>query len=181
MNREKIQIKAVLDKDIFLGCFLFVFFMMMFYESYKIVSLTVSDVGGDFFPKIVSVFGCIVSVFILLGGIQSARKKKNSPQIKKTSCELADEKNRKRKNSLVSMVSLGLILFYMVFFQILGFILSSSLYVLIQTFILTPDGKKRNIKNAAVILCVAGFIPSMVFFFFRYFFNLMLPVGLVFY
>jgi hypothetical protein len=178
MRQENAGIKAVLNKDIFLGFFLFFFFILMFYESHKIVSLTVSDVGGDFFPKIVSIFGCILSVFILIGGIRSAGKRRT--QIEQTFYAI-EEKGKKRSDALISVVSLGLILLYMTFFQLLGFILSSSLYVIIQTFILTPDEKKRNIKNAVVILCVAGFLPAVIFFFFRYFFNLMLPIGFVFY
>jgi hypothetical protein len=182
MSQENTKIKAVLNKDIFLGFFLFFFFVIMFYESHRIVSLTVSDVGGDFFPKIVSAFGSMLSVFIFLGGIQVARMKKRLPQqIEKIPDEMTADRIKKRGDSFVSIISLGLILLYMIFFQLLGFILSSSLYVLAQTFILIPDERKRNIKKSIAILWVAGFIPAIVFIFFRYFFNLMLPVGFIFY
>jgi hypothetical protein len=80
--------------------------------------------------------------------------------------------------SLVQMfLSLFIICAYIFFFQRLGFILSSVLFLLAETFLLTSRDKRK--KWAPLIICLSTGLPVLIYFLFTKSLSLFLPRGLL--
>lgn len=73
----------------------------------------------------------------------------------------------------VSLTAL-LLLVYVAMLGVVGFVLSSSIYLFFQILLLTPTRIKQNIPLTAIV-AIAGSV--FVYCVFRYVFDLMLPVG----
>lgn len=81
----------------------------------------------------------------------------------------------KKKTDYRSLVlSAVLMVLYVAFIELLGFVLVSVIYLFAEFWILTPPDKPRRPVLYALIALVA---PVVTYFIFRYAFDMLLPVG----
>ena len=73
------------------------------------------------------------------------------------------------------VITILLICAYLFFYNRLGFVLSSILYLLAQFFILTPKEKRK--KWAILIVCLSAAIPAILFTLFTKVLSIWLPFG----
>ena len=165
------------NKDMVIGIILFSFFLFAFIESFGIKTIAASAIGADFFPRLVSIFGMVLSILIFKGGVLVFRSRDKKLEVS----EEAAGGEGNLYDTAVVIITILLSFLYMLIFNTLGYIFSSILYMIIQAFLMTPDEKKRSIKNGILIIVISVSVPVGVFLFFRYIFYLMLPVGSLFY
>lgn len=79
-----------------------------------------------------------------------------------------------KREVVASFIALGL---YVGLMGVIGFLITTVVYLFVQILILTPREKwKKNYVPAAITAVVAGVV---LFFIFRYVLNVLLPVGIL--
>lgn len=99
-------------------------------------------------------------------------------QIKRGMKIIKDGKVNKNEDHLdysTFIKTLAIIILYIGFLNILGFIISTIIFLFLEFIILTPDRLK---KNYILYLLIALITSLLVYFLFRYGLNLILPRGL---
>ncbi len=86
------------------------------------------------------------------------------------------KKDKEESDYLTFIKTLSLIILYIGFLNILGFIISTVIFLFLEFIVLTPSRIKKNYILFFFISLVTSF---MVYFLFRYGLNLILPRGIV--
>jgi putative tricarboxylic transport membrane protein len=124
--------------------------------------------NAKFWPKVVGILGCIVSlVHLIQGAVDGAAGKQ---EMKTENMEISAA-----GFSGEGKITLALIFFFILGMNIIGFLPMSIIYLFLQLVILKPKEERNYIKIAAlsVIFC------TVVWALFRYGFNMMLPSGIL--
>ncbi|SNS70703.1 Tripartite tricarboxylate transporter TctB family protein [Anaerovirgula multivorans] len=150
------------QKDILSSMIFLIIGVAVFAYSATIQTVIKADVGPAFAPKIVTM-GIIILAVVKLG----LSIKKNTPEYTKKST-----KNENTLNGLLTIVALGL---YVALFNVLGFIISSALYLFFQMYLLMSAEKRNYIIMGIISITV----PVCIYFLFVKAFSLMLPAGLL--
>ncbi|AOT69829.1 tripartite tricarboxylate transporter TctB family protein [Geosporobacter ferrireducens] len=150
------------QKDIVSSMIFLILGVSVYLYSGTIKTIIKADVGPAFAPKIVTM-GIIILAVIKLG----LSIKKNTPEYTKKTT-----KNENTLNGLLTIVALGL---YVALFDVLGFVISSALYLFFQMCLLMSAEKRNYIKIGIISIVV----PVCIYFLFVKAFNLMLPTGLL--
>lgn len=117
-----------------------------------------TSISPFFLPKIMLVIIFVLSACRLAFSLKSVSK---------------DEEEKKVRVPLISLLTMALIVCYALSFKLLGFAISSSIYLFLQMLLLT-HGKKRNWYLIIGISVVASFGLYLLFV---NVFNVMLPPG----
>lgn len=88
----------------------------------------------------------------------------------------SDVEESEKIDMLTVLKTIVLIVIYIAFLKMIGFIIMSALYLFFQFIVLTPADKKKNHIVYAIIAVVSS---VCIFLIFRYGFDLMLPAGLL--
>lgn len=146
---------------------LLLFDLLYFTQTLTIEVKDFSTVAGArLVPYICSVILAVCAVILLVRAVRE--QKKNDAREE----EEADAQPRSNYKNVV--ITLALIVVYAVFFAILGFILSTILFVTAQVFVLMPVKSKKNFIHAMI----AGVVVSvLVYLLFTNIFFVMLPTG----
>lgn len=150
------------QKDILCSMIFLILGAGVFVYSATIKNVIKTDVGPAFAPRIVTM-GIIILAVIKLG----LSIKNNTPEYTKKTT-----KNENTLNGLLTIVALGL---YVALFDVLGFVISSALYLFFQMYLLM-SAEKRNYVTMGIISIT---VPVVIYFLFVKAFNLMLPTGLL--
>ncbi|GAK09894.1 tripartite tricarboxylate transporter TctB family protein [Geomicrobium sp. JCM 19038] len=142
-----------------------VFFLSINMNTLSILSIGVSS---SFFPIVASVIMFLISIVLLY----LARKQAGNEEVASTKED--DEGNVKSKQVNVG-ITFVLILLYLLFLPIIGFILATTLYLVVQSYLLATK-EKRNLLMFSSLSLTASVVIYHVF---RSGFDLMLPVGIL--
>ncbi|MGN7284600.1 tripartite tricarboxylate transporter TctB family protein [Shouchella rhizosphaerae] len=153
--------------------------VLMFVASLRMETLTILSigVGSRFLPLLMAVAIFLLSTLLLLGGL----KKKAEPASEAASAlDIPDvdakQPQQKTSNEKTTVLATSLLLIgYVVALPVLGFILASTLYMAVQSMMMTNRQKKRFF---VIVLLISFAVSVLLYYVFRVGFNLMLPIGL---
>ena len=151
------------SKDIISGITLILIGAIMFVSTFSIKVISGMSVGitSDFVPKIATIAMVIFGAFILVDGLKKYK-------------EYTDERVNKssvNRNVIATLIIIGTYIFLI---NLLGFIVSTTLYLFIQCNILAPKEK----RNKALFLIISVVTAIIVYYLFSRVFLLMLPLGI---
>lgn len=114
----------------------------------------------------------VLSLWIIARGFRKRKKYlAEGGKIEKTSLKAG---LMEKREVVASFIALGL---YVGLMGVVGFAITTILYVFVQILILTPREKwKKNYIPAAITAVIAGVV---LFYIFRYMLNVLLPVGIL--
>jgi len=136
------------------------FGIFIFFQSLKIIPRMGKDIGSGYMPKIVS--GSIVALSIL--------------KLVLTLSKRTNEKEKKENSdTLGGILTIVLLAVYTLSFNILGFILSTVMYLFFQILILS-DENNRKIPLFAIIAIV---VPVAIYTLFVHVIKSSLPTGIL--
>jgi putative tricarboxylic transport membrane protein len=155
-------------KDIFGGLFWLVVAVGMYYASFSIRVLTIgggstSFVGSGFMPRLVAIGMMLLSLTIMW---QSWQKQKFARTDVCSNDELSF-----RERYLPVTVSIGLLIAYIAFMEMMGFVIMTAVYLCGQMFILATPEHRRPVLFVAVSVVSA----LAIYYTFVEVFQLMLP------
>jgi len=174
-KEDEVQEQVFDLKEIFPGVVITIFAIFIFISSFSLKSLQMNPVGSDFLPKIVSTLAFLGSVIInipIVIRLIKNRKRNRDVATNRKSQQVNLDKAAKRYSTLIT---LGLITLYIVMMGLLGFIISTSLYLFIQIILLAPKEKRKPIM-IGIISIVSSLVIYLIF---RYAFTIVLPVGIL--
>ena len=124
------------------------------------------SIGAEFIPRIYGVVLLLLAVCLIYQGIKSAKSFASE--------QTSAEGKKDTKNVLFTFV---LIIIYVALMQILGFILSSILFLILMSLVLTPANTKPNFIALGIysVLLSAG-----TYYLFHNLMFIPLPVGILF-
>jgi uncharacterized membrane protein len=155
-------------KEALLGLFFLVFFALVIVFSKDIKVLIISSVDAKFWPRIVGIFGCIVSLVHLIQGLISGMDGRKAQAAEGVEITVAS-------SSPEGKMTLGLIFLFVLGINIIGFLPMAIIYLFLQLAVLKPKEERNYVKIAAV----AVIFSTIVWAAFRYGFNMMLPSGVL--
>jgi putative tricarboxylic transport membrane protein len=147
-------------KEIICSVIFAVFGGFMYLEAAKIHPLMEKDLGSGFFPKIIGLSIFVVAIIQLILTI-----KREAPK----------ETKNDQEDSKGGLFTIAAIAGYTVLYDVLGFILSTMIYLFIQICILSSK-KNRNYKLFALVSVITPFI---IYALFVYVIDMPLPEGLL--
>ncbi len=124
------------------------------------------SIGAEFIPRIYGVVLLLLAVCLIYQGIKSAKSFASE--------QASAEGNKDTKNVLLTF---ALIIIYVALMQPLGFILSSILFLILMSLVLTPTNTKPNFI-ALVIYSVL--LSGGTYYLFHNLMFIPLPVGIIF-
>ena len=137
--------------------------IIAFIDSFLIKEGVMMARGGDFMPRIVTFLWVIFSFIIVL----KTSKEDAAKNTKKT------ENNEDQKGFILTLL---LLIAYAFLVGILGFLLSSVIYLFVQILIFAPKSK----HNYLLISIISVVIPVFIYWIFNSVFMLILPSGIIF-
>lgn len=144
----------------------------LFAIAYLIGSLFIKrtkfvSIGADFMPKI---YG---TVLLLLAACQVYQGFLEAKQFV-TATEKNEVKQKDTKNVLLTFI---LIVSYVALMELLGFVVSSMIFLFLMSLLLTPKNMKHNY---IVTIIFSVILPLGAYLFFRKIMHLSLPIGIIF-
>jgi putative tricarboxylic transport membrane protein len=132
----------------------------MFLQSRTIISKVAKDIGSGFMPKIVA--GAIIAVSLI--------------KLVLTLFSKSDEREEKGDMDLSGgLWTIALLATYVILFNILGFLVSSALYLFFQMTVLSNE-KNRKI---GLFLAISIIFPILIYVLFVYIIEMPLPEGIL--
>jgi uncharacterized BrkB/YihY/UPF0761 family membrane protein len=138
--------------------------------------LNTKSVGGNaLVPRLLSlVMGTSCLYILVTASIKLYREKKSKPETTLTAAQEEKETPSDYKKVTSTLVLISL---YAIFFPLLGFAISTILYLSAQIYLLTPKHKKKKLPPLILALIFTAFIYAI----FTYVFFLVLPSGSIWY
>jgi putative tricarboxylic transport membrane protein len=147
------------NKNILISILFIILGGFVYIESLNIKHMMHNDVGSAFFPKMVA------AVTIVISGVKLAFSLKNGK----------DETKSKIKGDLAGgWITILLLSVYVLIFAPVGFIISTTVYLFLQMFVLCPKDK-RKIPFLGIISVAT---PLFIYTLFVYVINMPLPKGI---
>jgi hypothetical protein len=161
-------------KGVFVGGFLLLLFASISIGAQSIQLLVIAKIDATFWPTVVGILGCILSAALI---VQSYIIGKKITVMEENETYSSQERGDKwnDEGNLRTIFTFILLFLYVLGIFLLGWIISTLLYLFFQFSILTEKEKRKPIRIA--ILTVV--FTTLVYIFFRYVFLLMLPVGIL--
>lgn len=160
------HIKSRKISDLVLGLFILVLGIILAMGAAQITTGASLQQGGDHMPKIVSIF------LIILGLCQILFAERRAETI--ASDDSSEELSFKKKtiNFILEFITLFV---YIFFLKKVGFIVMTTLFVFVQSYLITPKPKVNFIKMAVLAVLTS----TITYYVFVNAFSLMLPVGIL--
>lgn len=130
------------------------------------------SLGGEFMPELYGYFLLFLSLLQIISGFRSARA--NVSDTDTSPSESGEVPKSDSKNVLMVFIAIVL---YLATMQLLGFILSSCIFLFLLNFLLTPSDTKKNPRVTAIY---AILLPIVTYFIFHNYMNINLPAGIFF-
>lgn len=168
--------KKGINKQIMTGIVFILFSVFYFINSFGFASRArYKGIGGDFMPKLYSVLLFFCAAVQLIAGLKTYFRTQNVAA-ETQAVGAADLKNNMKNIGLCFI----LILLYFVSMRIIGFILSSIIFLFLLAHLLIPDSIQRNKKLYAGLSIFSILLPIVSFWFFRNVIYTPLPIGIIF-
>lgn len=135
--------------------------LFLFQQSLEIKSIMEKDLGSGFMPKVIAVSLVAIAVLKLVLSI-----------VKKDS---ENKSSKEDSDSMGGLLTIGALLFYVLTFEIIGFILSTALYLFFQITILS---NQENRKLGLFLIISIGFSVA-IYGLFVYLIDRPLPIGIL--
>lgn len=135
--------------------------LFLFQQSLGIKSIMEKDLGSGFMPKVIAVSLVAIAVLKLVLSI-----------VKKDS---ENKSSKEDSDSMGGLLTIGALLFYVLTFEIIGFILSTALYLFFQITILS---NQENRKLGLFLIISVGFSIA-IYGLFVYLIDRPLPIGIL--
>ncbi|MDD7391878.1 MAG: tripartite tricarboxylate transporter TctB family protein [Fusobacterium gastrosuis] len=135
--------------------------LFLFQQSLEIKSIMEKDLGSGFMPKVIAVSLVAIAVLKLVLSI-----------VKKDS---ENKSSKEDSDSMGGLLTIGALLFYVLTFEIIGFILSTALYLFFQITILS---NQENRKLGLFLIISVGFSVA-IYGLFVYLIDRPLPIGIL--
>jgi len=158
--------------DIYSSVFLIALSVTLFIATLNFKQMTASKIGSAFMPQLVAI-GLFVFSLILL--IQSLIKWKQEKQNGEE--EVPEEKIKREPKELnfIVIISLLLMIVYIAVMSTIGFLISTVVYLFVQSWLITPSDERSYTK----LIIISVIVPTIIYIVFRNFFHLMLPAGIL--
>jgi len=150
----------------------------------KIVSFTPFGCRGMDSRSIPQMLGVLMLALAVLQVALTAQKNKREaaagalkPEERRDICCGAARRGEKWKTGLMVSYTIALLIAYALMYQKLGFVLSTLLYLLSSTIILTPAEKRK--KMTAFIVPFTVVFTALIYILFTKYLTLMLPAGIL--
>jgi putative tricarboxylic transport membrane protein len=155
--------------EIVLSAVCLVFFSFMFYESLELRGVgRFGEVGSGFWPLLSLGISTVLSLIWLITNLrQYSREKGNTAEEPPTPESIVEAWHRRRKIALCSVCLLG----YIIIMPWIGFILSTTLFIL--TFVLALEEKRKLVLIISPLLITAAIVVV-----FAKFITIPLPKGI---
>lgn len=150
------------QKDVISSIVFLLFGIGLYIASLSVTSIIKNDVGPAFMPKIVAAAIMILAVTKLIFALKNNREGYVTKK----------EDDEDKKGGMLTIVAL---LLYVILFDVLGFILSTVLYLFAQFMILSNNGNRKGVLFGILAIIV----PLIIYFMFVYGFDLILPSGVL--
>jgi hypothetical protein len=152
-------------KETFLAVIIFIFSIILFSATYSMKTMALASIGPAFVPRLIAVLMCALSVIEI-----------GSSLFRSIEASTETEEERKGVKKYSDILSIVIIFFYILILKRLGFILSSSLFLFFQIWLIQGKVKKRKLITFAIVsICLA----SCIYLLFVKGFSLILPVGIL--
>ncbi len=151
-----------MTKDRIAGVVLLVFCLFFYYQSKLIDIKDLTEITAAFFPRLVLVLIAILAVVLIIQSFLKKEKKKEE---------------KKEKEGIVWVI-FALLALYILSLDLLGFIISSFIFITIVYLIILPE--KRPIKNHVISLSSLLVITIVLSLIFQNVLNVFLPKGIFF-
>lgn len=135
--------------------------LFLFQQSLGIKSIMEKDLGSGFMPKVIAVSLTTIALLKLVLSI-----------VKKDS---ENKSSKEDSDSMGGLLTIGALLFYVLTFEIIGFILSTALYLFFQITILN---NQENRKLGLFLIISIGFSIA-IYGLFVYLIDRPLPIGIL--
>lgn len=150
-------------EDIAVGLVIFAVGAILFVSSINLPSGNELTKGADFMPKIVSgMLAVLGACFTITAFIKRGDAAQKSDTISKTEI-------------IRFLISLGLFFLYIFFLKKIGFIIMTILYIMAQSWFITPKEK----RNPILLIIIAVSVSVITYVLFVYGLKLMLPPGIL--
>lgn len=151
-----------------LGLFFLIFFALVIVFAKDIRILVVTEVDARFWPRIIGIAGCVVSLVHLIQGLVNGMAGKAAETAEELEISVAGFAGEGK-------ITLALVFLFILGINTIGFLPISILYVFLQITMLKLKEERNYIKSGAiaVIFC------TLVWAVFRYGFDVMLPSGIL--
>ena len=168
-------------KDFLSALLVIVISLLLLIGSFGIKSIGLSQIGPEVFPRIISIIILIRGCFILVQAILNHRAMKsihNGERIGKNELDLGIEHVLKNSDFYPFVINVIVSILYILFLEKIGFLISSGLFIFIQSFVLSSNSK-RKIKNIIILLVGSLTTSAVIYLIFLYGFKLWLPEGIL--
>lgn len=157
---------AIRYKGLMVSVGMLLFSAFFYASSYMIKDSGIVAIGPAFIPRIVCGGMGLLALIQMVLDLLELRRQKGKP---------ADPAEKREINVAMVLATVALFALYIFCLSILGFIISTILYLFVQMFLLSV-GKKQNLVLFAVISIA---LTVLIYFFFRQVMYLMLPAGIL--
>ncbi len=147
----------------------------MYFSSQNIQRLTVDAIGADFFPQLASAGIFIFSTALLIKGLKTGRELKKMEQKELNTSQKDSTPSFSKEQAIPVLATMGLIIVYLLLLREIGFLIMTTIYLVLQMYVLAKPAQ----RNLPLFLVIAVVVAGVVYYVFRYFFNLMLPTGIL--
>jgi len=128
--------------------------------------------GPDFYPMLVAVVVVALCALLFCFDLYALSKKRGTSESTAAAARIGEKKQTK-----TVLVTLLFIVAYIALLDILGFILSTFLYLTLQISLLSPKAPTK--RSILLYGSLSAVFASAVYFIFTEFFLLMLPAGIL--
>ncbi len=149
------------------------FSILLFIGTLDMRTMTTNTTSPELLPRILATALLIVGTIILINGILKFRKNNHVSPVQEVISTHEREPFLAKHMLLLTFLS---ILFYVFFLNILGFILTTTLYMTVQTHILM---KSFKLKQTIIHFIIYGILAYLVFLLFTTVLTVVLPEGII--
>lgn len=149
--------------------------IVIYVASNGIKRMVVTSIGPDFMPKIVAVMMGILSIVLIIQELQKLKRNKQQVENSSENKCLKSFNIIKFAKANLDIVTLVLIILYAVAMPILGFLISTVVYLFIQMLIMSQNRK----INYLAISIISVVFSTVIYFVFTKVLFVMLPSGIL--
>ena len=157
-------------RDLILGVIMLLFSGFYLYFAQQIKTrpkLTPSYASARIMPTLLGILLAILSVICIIQGVRQMKKKE--------AAEESTEKKTSKGDVMAVVYTFAVIIGYVIILPMLGFILSTIIYLFLQMLILAPPQK----RNYLLFIIIAVVFTALVFVAFRVGLQQLLPRGVI--
>jgi len=156
-------------RDLYLGIGFLLFSIGVWIASLSIKHLVVARISSSFVPQLAAIILAILSIILILQSVFGAPKSSAETE---PAAEQEDQSVSKRKRRV--QLTFLLILFYLLFLEPVGFLITTALYLFFQFWVLS-----RRKPNLVVYAITAISTSVIIYYLFVKVFVLFLPAGIL--